>query len=222
MIDVTIRNDGKEVLENLNWEVKAGEHWSVSGPNGSGKSTLLSLVTGDNPQAYANEIYLFDKRRGTGESIWDIKQKIGFVSPELHLYFDRTSTAFQAVASGFFDTIGLFRLVSGRQEATVLEWMNWLGLGLLRNQLLSRLSLGQQRLILLARALVKQPPVLILDEPCQGLDENQTIYFTGLIDAICQVGPTTLVYISHYESEWPRCIDHVLRLPPGRVNNVDT
>ena len=84
MVNVHVQYHNRTILDQVNWEVKKGECWSVSGHNGSGKSTLLSLVNGDNPQAFANEIYLFDKKKGSGESIWDIKQKIGYVSPEPH------------------------------------------------------------------------------------------------------------------------------------------
>ncbi len=118
MVNVTIQYGDKVILNNINWEVKKGECWSISGPNGAGKSTLLSLVTADNPQAYANELYLFDKRRGSGESIWDIKRRIGFVSPELHLYFDRGTSCFDVIASGLFDTIGLFKNTVGRLAGT--------------------------------------------------------------------------------------------------------
>lgn len=128
MVNVTIHYGEKTVLKNINWEVKKGERWCVSGPNGSGKSTLLSLITADNPQAYANEIYLFDRRRGSGESIWDIKKRIGFVSPELHLFFDRGSSCFDVIASGLFDTIGLFRQLTGTQQQQVDTWLEILGL----------------------------------------------------------------------------------------------
>lgn len=212
MVDVTVRYGEKVVLENINWEVKKGERWCVSGPNGSGKSTLLSLISADNPQAYANEIYLFDRRRGSGESIWDIKKRVGFVSPELHLFFDRGTSAFDVIASGLFDTIGLFRILSNSQQEQVNTWLQILQLQPLSERALFRLSLGQQRLVLLARALVKNPPLLILDEPCQGLDESQTLSFNQLIDLLCTHFNTTLLYVSHYEKDLPSCITHRLNL----------
>jgi molybdate transport system ATP-binding protein len=218
MKDVNIHYGDRQVLQRLNWEVRKGEKWSVSGPNGAGKSTLLSLVTGDHPQAYANEIYLFDRRRGSGESIWDIKKRTGYVSPELHLYFEPSATCYQAIASGFFDTIGLFRLLSQKQEELVVGWMELLQLLEIQHKSLSQLSTGQQRLVLLARALVKNPPLLILDEPCQGLDEEQTAYFRSLIDLYCSTCPTTLIYVSHYREEMPDCIDHFLKLENGMVS----
>jgi molybdate transport system ATP-binding protein len=214
MVNVTIRYGEKVVFKNINWEVKKGERWCISGPNGSGKSTLLSLISADNPQAYANEIWLFDRRRGSGESIWDIKKRIGFVSPELHLFFDQGSSCFDVIASGLFDTIGLFRQLSTMQREQVESWLEILNLQSLRERALFRLSLGQQRMVLLARALVKNPPLLILDEPCQGLDEAQTSWFNQLIDELCVHFNTSLLYVSHYEKDLPSCVTHRLNLSP--------
>lgn len=217
MVDVTIQYEGKNILDHIHWEVKRGERWSVSGPNGAGKSTLLSLITGDNPQAYANEIYLFDRRRGSGESIWDIKKKTGYVSPEMHLYFDYTATCFQAIASGLFDTIGLFRMLTPEQEALVNQWIKLMQLDAKAHHGLARLSAGEQRLTLLARALIKSPALLILDEPCQGLDAAHTALFRNLVDTICTNAPTTLVYVSHYRDEIPACVDKFLQLEKGKA-----
>jgi molybdate transport system ATP-binding protein len=216
MRGVTIRYGEATILDNINWEVRRGERWNVSGPNGAGKSTLLSLITADNPQAYANQIWLFGRRRGSGETIWEIKQKIGFVSPELHLYFDAGASCFEVVASGLFDTIGLFRPVTPEQEEKVMLWMKLLSLQDLRMRRLPQLSAGQQRMILLARALIKNPPMLILDEPCQGLDDEQTAYFRELVTVLCEAFDKTLIYVSHYRQELPRCIDHFLRLEQGK------
>ena len=220
MVDVHIRYGDRVILDGINWEVRKGERWSVSGPNGAGKSTLLSLVTADNPQAYANEIYLFDRRRGSGETIWDIKQKIGFVSPELHMYFDYSATIFEVIASGLFDTIGLFRPLTQQQEEKVLLWMKLLKLESARYTRLAQLSVGQQRMVLLARALIKNPPMLILDEPCQGLDEEQSRYFKQLVTQFCEAFNTTLIYVSHYRGEIPECVDRFLELrAPGSLES---
>ncbi|WP_431216837.1 ATP-binding cassette domain-containing protein [Puia sp. P3] len=217
MVNTTIKYGKATILDNINWEVRKGECWNVSGPNGAGKSTILSLITADNPRAYANEIWLFDRRRGTGESIWDIKRKIGFVSPELHLYFDSSASCMEVIASGLFDTIGLFRPLSDEQETLTLRWMQLLSLKDLRHKRLPQLSTGQQRMVLLARALIKNPPMLILDEPCRGLDEEQTAHFRQLIDTLCRAFTTTLIYVSHYTQELPGCVDHFLRLDKGRI-----
>lgn len=217
MVDVHVQYGGKQILQQVTWRVGPDECWSLSGPNGAGKSTLLSLITADNPQAYANEIYLFGKRRGTGESIWDIKRNIGYVSPELHLYFDRSATVFDTIASGFFDTIGLFRILSKSQAQQVGDWIAFLGMTNGANWQLAQLPLGTQRLVLLARALVKNPPLLVLDEPLQGLDEDQAIFFRSVVDAISGHGDHSLIFVSHYPEDLPRCIDHYLRLENGRV-----
>ncbi|HWK05226.1 MAG TPA: ATP-binding cassette domain-containing protein [Puia sp.] len=217
MVNVTVQYGEKTLLKAINWEVKRGERWNVSGPNGAGKSTLLSLITADNPQAYANEIWLFDRRRGSGETIWEIKQRIGFVSPELHLYFDYSANCFEVIASGLFDTIGLFRPLTGEQEACVSLWMKLLSLTELRRKRLAELSTGQQRMVLLARALIKNPPMLILDEPCQGLDDEQTAYFREFINLLCEAFGTTLIYVSHYPQEIPDCVNLYLKLDNGEV-----
>ncbi len=212
--NVNIRYGEKLVLNNINWIVKRGDKWLVQGPNGSGKSTLMSLLTADHPQAYANEIYLFGRKRGSGESIWDIKKNIGFISPELQWFFEPTSTVFQVIASGYFDTAGLFRPVSTIQKGNVLQLMQLLDLANEENTLLTQLPLGKQRLAFLARAVIKNPPLLILDEPCQGLDQQQTIFFNQLVDVLCS-NNRTLIYIGHFENRLPNCLQHRLSLDNG-------
>ena len=221
MKNVNIQYDRK-ILNNITWEVRKGEKWSLSGPNGSGKSTLLSLVNADNPQAYANNIWLFDRRRGTGESIWDIKKQTGYMSPELHLYFEKSNTCFEIVASGLFDTIGLFRQISEQQSALVLKWMRLLKIEKLTTKFLHQLSNSEQRLVLLARALVKNPPLLILDEPCQGLDEDQVRLFRNIINEICLSGNKTLIYVSHYKDEVPPCVTKFICLENGEIIEPNT
>jgi molybdate transport system ATP-binding protein len=217
MVNVNVQYGDRSILKNISWEVKKGERWSISGPNGAGKSTLLSLITGDNTKAYANEIYLFDKRRGSGESIWDIKKKIGYVSPEMHVYFDYTATCFETVASGLFDSIGLFRALTAAQRDQVNQWVALFHLEAVQNKLLSLLSAGEQRLVLLARALVKNPPLLILDEPCQGLDQEHVQQFRLIIDDICRMFDTTLLYVSHYKEEIPECVTHFMQIEEGEA-----
>jgi molybdate transport system ATP-binding protein len=210
MKDVKVRYGQKQVLENVNWEVKAGEKWAIIGPNGSGKSTLISLLTADNPQRFANDIHLFGQKIGTGESIWDIRKCMGFVSPELQLYFPRHYSVWAVVASGLFDAGGLYRELKPEQEQQALEIMDLLKITELRTRKMYELSNGQQRMALLARALIKNPPVLILDEPCQGLDETGIAFFRDLVQELCADTPRTLIYTTHYPAEIPACVDHFL------------
>lgn len=222
MVNVSVQYGERTILGDINWEVKKGERWSISGPNGAGKSTLLSLITGDNTKAYANEIYLFDQRRGSGESIWDIKRRIGYVSPEMHMYFDYTATCFETIASGIFDSIGLFKTLTAAQRTQTDQWIALFHLEPVRNKLLSLLSAGEQRLVLLARALVKNPPLLILDEPCQGLDAGQVQQFKQIINDICAMFDTTLLYVSHYKEEIPECVTHFMRIEEGKAAFTQT
>ncbi|PQA60472.1 ATP-binding cassette domain-containing protein [Siphonobacter curvatus] len=221
MRNISIRYGETQVLDGINWEVKRGEKWALLGPNGSGKSTLLSLITGDNPQAYANDFDLFDRKRGTGESIWDIKKNIGFVSPELHLYFPRDQNVWKVVASGLFDTMGLFKKLKDEQTAYVEQFLTAFELQAYHDKRLAQLSTGQQRLVLLARALIKNPPLLILDEPCQGLDTDQMIRFRDTVDSLCENTDRTLLYVSHYTEEIPQCVTRMLQLNGGKVAEME-
>ncbi len=216
MKNVTIQYGNKTILHNINWKVMRGERWMVKGHNGAGKSTLLSLVTADNPQAYSQDFHLFDRKRGTGESIWDIKRQIGYVSPELHRYFDFGTTVHNVIASGFFDTMGLFKRLDAAQEQLVGNWMVLFGMEEESTKPLYLLPASQQRRALLARALIKNPVLLVLDEPCQGLDSHQTKQFLQLIDEICGHSETTLIFVSHYEDEIPGCITRKMELQQGK------
>lgn len=219
MIDVNVSYGDKKVLKNINWEVNAGEKWALQGPNGSGKSTLLSLICADHPQAFANNFYLFGQKRGSGESIWEIKERIGLISPELHWYFDPSATVWQSILSGFYDSSGLFYEPSYSKKAQADELMDFFDLSDDRNTLINQLPLGKQRLALLARTIIKNPELLILDEPCQGLDLKQTLHFNRLIDELCKNG-TTLIYVGHYESQLPTCIEKRILLANGEVKSI--
>ena len=210
--NVTIRYGEKVILSNITWEVKSGDHWALSGPNGAGKSTLLSLITADNPQAYAQNLTLFDRKRGTGESIWDIKKRIGYVSPELHVYFREPGTVFNVVGSGLFDTLGVYKKISETQKKRIDSWLVIFGISHLSARMFQQISTGEQRMVLLARALVKNPPLLILDEPCQGLDEEQIQRVKEILNYICSNSQTTLIYVSHYASDIPACINQHMKL----------
>lgn len=207
MEHVSIKYGNRTILKELDWEVKNGEKWALFGPNGAGKSTLLSLVYADNPQSYANTLYLFDRKRGSGESIWEIKKRIGYVSPEMHLYYMENVPTLHIVGSGFFDSIGLYRTCSEEQEAIALEWMRMFGIGELRDRSFLTLSSGEQRLALLARAFVKDPDLIILDEPLHGLDISNKKKAAYIIEQFCFRPGKTLIYVTHYPHELPPCVD---------------
>jgi len=212
MEKVQISYGEKTILKDFYWEVKRGERWAIKGPNGAGKSTLISLITADNPQAYSQNITLFDRKRGSGESIWDIKRKIGYVSPELHLYFKEGGTCFSVVASGLFDTQGLFKRLSEEQKARVNHWMQVMGIAHLAERSFRQISGGEQRMVLITRALVKNPELLILDEPCQGLDRIQTERLKTVLDYLAANSEMTLLYVSHYDRDIPSCVNQILEL----------
>jgi len=219
MRNVNVRYGENVVLENFNWSVNQGENWKIVGPNGAGKSTLLSLISGDNLQAYANQIYLFGKRRGTGESVWDIKQRIGLVSPEFQVRYREAISVLKVVLSGFFDTIGFYQAASETQKSAALNWLNFLEINELAEQDYTRLSYGQQRLILIARAMVKSPPLLILDEPCQGLDSTNRNRVLELIDHIGLNSATQILYVTHSATDQLNCLSHELRFEISKDGN---
>lgn len=217
MEQVNVQYGDNVILDNINWTVQINEKWALLGPNGAGKSTLLSLINADNPQAYANEIYLFDRKRGSGESIWDIKSKIGFVSPELHQYFPANNNCLQVVCSGFHDILGQTRTATPEQLQHASGWMEILDIAAYGSQPFKQVPESVQRLTLLARALVKDPPLLIFDEPCQGLDAQQKQHFKSVIDTLCSVMELTLIFVTHYQEEIPAAVTKVLRLEKGKV-----
>lgn len=218
--DVHIAYGTVQILKNINWNIKKGERWVLTGPNGSGKSTLLSLIYGDHPQAYAQNLVLFDRKRGSGESIWDIKKKIGFLSPEMQIFFPRDQSTLKTILSGLSDTMGLFRKASAEEIVKADQLMQRLQISNLREIVFKQLSTGEQRLVLLARALVKNPPLLILDEPCQGLDDSHRHQFIRLVDEICSEAGKTLIYVSHYREDFPACARLEFSLPEGRIKEI--
>jgi molybdate transport system ATP-binding protein len=217
MENVSVSYNGSKVLQQVSWTVREGEQWALLGPNGAGKTTLLSLILADNPQAYVNDITLFGRRRGSGESIWEIKQYIGWVAPELQLYYPRGATCLDVVCSGFFDSVGLYRQCSTYQRQVAMSWMQRMGLSERADTALEQVSEGEQRLALIARALVKGPALLVLDEPCQGLDASNRDRVLHAIDWVGSRPDTSMIYVTHRADELPHSITHVLRLNEGRV-----
>lgn len=200
------------VLDRLTWSVRRGEKWAVVGPNGSGKTTLLSLITGDNLQVYANEVRFFGHKRGEGESIWEIRRRIGLVSPELQLRYRKSVRVRDVALSGFFDSIGLYRKVTAEQSALADQWLNCVGMSDYAERPFNQLSYGEKRLILIARAMIKSPELLILDEPCQGLDLSNRQMVLALMEEIGRKTSAAMIYVTHQEAEMIPCIQHVLRL----------
>lgn len=209
---VNIRYGDRTILKELDWTVLRGEKWALSGENGAGKSTLLSLVCADNPQSYACDISLFGRKRGTGESIWEIKKHIGYVSPEMHRAYLKNLPAIEIVASGLHDSIGLYKRPQESQMAVCEWWMDVFGIAELKDKPFLQLSSGEQRLTLLARAFVKDPELLILDEPLHGLDTYNRRRVKAIIEAFCQRPDKTMIMVTHYEAELPENIDHRLFL----------
>jgi molybdate transport system ATP-binding protein len=211
MEKVRVKYEDTTVLDGLSWTMKSGENWVILGPNGCGKTTMLNLVTGDNPQAYANKIYLFGRRRGSGESVWEIKRRTGMVSSEFQIRYRKPITAFEVVLSGFFDSVGLYRDYSTEQKETAEQWLEVLGIADKSDRVFNHLSYGEQRMMLLARSMVKMPQILILDEPYQGLDRINRRRILDAIDVIGSNSESSIIYVTHYPDEIPTCMTHMLR-----------
>ena len=226
--DGIVSYDDRPILNRLSWTVNPGEHWQIVGPNGAGKSTLLSLITGDHPQGYSNDLTLFGRRRGSGETIWDIKKHIGYVSSSLHLDYRVSTTVRNVILSGYFDSIGIYQAVSDKQQKLAQQWLDILGMdNRVADAPFHSLSWGQQRLALIVRALVKHPTLLILDEPLQGLDPLNRQLIRRFVDVLISEGETQLLFVSHHAEDAPACITHRLEfVPDGEgyrylLSNVD-
>ena len=204
------------ILHKFSWRMMQGDHVLIEGPNGCGKSTLLSLINGENHKAYGQDVLLFGKRRGSGETIWDVKAKFGVVSNELHNKYQKGWRLLDVVVSGFFDSVGLYDDSGGQQVAQGRRWLSMVGLENHERSYYHELSFGQQRLALLARAMVKVPRILILDEPCVGLDDYHRIHILQLLDEIAKVTATQLIYVSHVAARRPQCLNTRLSFVPKR------
>ena len=208
----SVRYAENTVFEDLNWTIEANQSWQLSGPNGSGKTCLLSLITGDHPQCYVNDIMAFGFQRGTGESIWQIKQFIGYVSTALQWEYRVGTGLRNVIISGFYDSIGLYTKSTDTQKAIADEWLALLGMSERADEPFNTLSFGDQRLVLIARAMVKHPPLLILDEPCLGLDDMNRQLVLALVERICLDSETTVLYVNHREQDRVPGIDNHLTL----------
>ena len=211
MNQVTVIHGGREIISAFDWLIECGQHWKISGPNGCGKSTLVNLISGDHTQCYSNDVTVMGMRRGQGETIWDIKNHLGIISPALHQQYRVSTNAFTVIVSGFFDSVGLYQEANSTQLQIAKEWLEVVGMTELADRPFRSLSFGQQRLLLIARALVKQPPLLILDEPCQGLDAINRALVLRVIDRIAATKLTQLLYITHEPEDHLDCLTHHLR-----------
>jgi len=208
----TIQYGDTVIVDKLDWTIERGQHWQLSGPNGSGKTGILSLITGDHPQCYTNDIFVFGFQRGKGESIWQIKQFIGYVSTSLQWEYRVSTSCKNVIISGFYDSIGMYTKSSDNQKRIADQWLELLGMTDRADQPFNKLSYGDQRLLLIARAMVKHPPLLILDEPCLGLDDMNRQLVLALIEKICQGKETTVLYVNHHAEDQIKGIENYLGL----------
>lgn len=189
------------VFDDLDLTVLPGQHTLIEGPNGSGKSTLLEMITGDHPQAYSNELRLFGRRRGTGETVWDIKKNVGAVSSRLHRDYRVGGSLEDVLISGLFDSIGVYQPREPSHVARARAWLEWLELGAPPSAAFRELSFGQQRLVLIARAAIKVPPLVVLDEPTSGLDPDNRARVLELVESLCSQRKSTVLMVTHRDDE---------------------
>ncbi|WP_321344356.1 ATP-binding cassette domain-containing protein [uncultured Draconibacterium sp.] len=216
---VSVHYHERQILNSINWTIKAGEFWQLKGPNGSGKTTILTMINGDNPKAFGQNIELFGRRKGTGESVWEIKKRIGYFTPSMMELFKRRHTAEQMVISGFHDSIGLYHRPSEIQKHVANEWLKVLGLADKGSRAFVDLSQVHRRMVLIARAMIKHPPLLILDEPSTGLDDKSAALLSTLINKIADESQTAILYVSH-RTEPDLKPQFVFQLKPGVNGSV--
>ncbi len=214
---VSLEYGTRKILDNICWQVNTGERWSLTGPNGSGKTSLLNLIFGDNPKAYGCNIRLFGRQKGTGESIWDIKARIGFVSPEMHQYLPQKQSAVEVICTGFRDAESSFKKPTGYQVDVARQWLKLTGYSEIAGKLFGELSTSAQRVVLFLRTLVKNPPLLILDEPFQGLDASHVRMLKNLLNLIAEKSSCSMIFVTHIPEELPECVTKHLKLKNGMV-----
>jgi molybdate transport system ATP-binding protein len=220
--EVSVSYEDRKILNNISWTIKQGEFWQLIGPNGSGKSTILSLITGDNPKGFGQNLFLFGRKKGTGESVWDIKKQIGIFTTSMTDLFQKGHTLEQMILSGFFDSIGLYTEPTTHQKNLVNQWLEVIEMTHLRKKRFIDLSIGQQRVALIVRAVLKHPPLLILDEPVEGLDDENVDLVIQLINTIKQETNVTIVYVSHRIEQGlaPTSVFELLPAETGSIGQI--
>jgi molybdate transport system ATP-binding protein len=220
--NVNVSYNEKPILRDITWTIRKREFWHLIGPNGSGKTTILSMITGDNPKGYGQDLTLFGRKKGSGESVWTTKENIGYVTPSMTDLFSTRHTLGQMLISGFYDSIGLYTNPSDLQVHTAKKWLQLIGMEQFGNSLFCLLSAGQQRMALVVRAMIKHPPLLILDEAIAGLDDHHTFLVVSLINKIAAESLTTILYVSHRNEEglFPRNIFELTPSENGSVGRI--
>jgi len=216
---VSVSFHEKPVLSKISWSVRPGEFWQLVGPNGSGKSTLLNLITGDSHKGYGQNLTVFGHKKGSGESVWDLKEMIGYFSPAMVDRFRGYHSLEHMLISGLHDSVGLYTKPSETEKLKAFEWLRFLGMEKKKDMYFHELSLGAKRLVMVARALIKHPPLLILDEPTVGLDDASTSLFVHLINRFAEQSLSALIYVSHRE-EKNLSPDKVFELTPKEGGSV--
>ncbi|WP_036379519.1 ATP-binding cassette domain-containing protein [Muricauda sp. MAR_2010_75] len=217
--NVSVSFDGRQVLKNINWSVKRGEFWQLIGPNGSGKTTMLSMITGDSHKGYGQNLTLFGQKKGSGESVWDLKQKIGYFTPSVTDKFRGYHSLENMIISGLHDSIGLYVLPTETEKRLAGQWLKLLGLYDKRDTHFRELTPGEKRLVMTSRAMVKHPPLLILDEPTAGLDDKSAALFVALVNKIAKESDSAILFVSHRKEPYldPQFIFELLPSPEGSV-----
>ncbi|HEU4789574.1 MAG TPA: ATP-binding cassette domain-containing protein [Flavobacterium sp.] len=218
MNSISVSYDDRPIIDSLSWTIKQGDFWHLIGPNGSGKSTLLSLISGDNPKGYGQDVELFGRKKGSGESVWEIKKQIGFFNTAMTDLFNKSYSLEEMILSGFFDSIGLYTEPTTLQRKIATQWLEAIQMSHLKNKIFKRLSIGQQRVALIARAVIKHPPLLILDEPLEGLDDQNIALVTQLINLIKKETNIAILFVSH-RMEPSLSPDSVLELTPSQTGS---
>ncbi|MFD1293962.1 ATP-binding cassette domain-containing protein [Lutibacter holmesii] len=220
--NVSVNYASKTILNNIYWQINKGDFWQLMGPNGSGKTTLLTMVTGDNPKAYGKNLILFGQKKGSGESVWEVKQKIGYITPAMTSLFNGRYTVEQMIISGFYDSIGLYKQPTIAKKKIANEWIELIGLTAHKTSWFSALSEEQKCMVLIARSMVKHPPLLILDEPTQGLSDANVSIITSLVNKIAQESETSIIYVSHQQEKGliPKNIYKLVPTENGSIGEI--